>query len=176
MKWETITGFDNYMVSDSGLVKSIYRKVITTAGWYGTAPHHKTVRERILSPNLTKNGYLFVCLRNNNKHHSKKIHHLVMEAFVGPRPEGLVVLHKDNDRLNNSLINLEYGTMAKNTQDYFKSIGKRNGFVHIGDIQSIIGRITQGEKIVDIAREYNVTRNDIAVLNKIILIPEQNLK
>ena len=45
------------------------------------------------------------------------VHILVMRAFVGPCPEDQEVMHKDDDRLNARLDNLEYGTHLQNVQD-----------------------------------------------------------
>jgi len=170
MNWIKINEFDGYEVSSDGRVRSKERKVLTTAGWPGVLAHGKTIKERILKPSVSGNGYLFVSLRRDNKNFPKRIHTLVAECFIGPRPAGLIILHKDQNKYNNDFRNLEYGTMAKNTQDYYKSIGKRSGYVPIGDVPIIIERIGKGEKIIDIANEYGVRRNDIAVLNKIITL------
>jgi hypothetical protein len=45
------------------------------------------------------------------------VHHLVLEAFVGPRPEGMNGLHWDDDAMNNQLDNLRWGTDSDNQQD-----------------------------------------------------------
>ena len=45
------------------------------------------------------------------------VHHLVALAFIGPKPEGCMVLHRDDDRSNNSADNLYYGTAADNASD-----------------------------------------------------------
>lgn len=58
------------------------------------------------------NGYLRV--KMNNIH--RQVHHLVAEATLGPRPEGLVVNHIDGNRTNNRPENLEYITQAENIQ------------------------------------------------------------
>lgn len=43
-----------------------------------------------------------------------RVHLLVAEAFLGPRPAGLVVLHRDEDNQNNEPGNLKYGTQKEN--------------------------------------------------------------
>ena len=45
------------------------------------------------------------------------VHALVLHAFVGPRPEGLVIRHLDGNPQNNNLSNLRYGTQAENEGD-----------------------------------------------------------
>jgi hypothetical protein len=44
------------------------------------------------------------------------VHHLVAECFLGPKPEGLQINHKDGNRFNNAADNLEYVTPKENTQ------------------------------------------------------------
>jgi hypothetical protein len=57
------------------------------------------------------NGYLTVGITQNQK---RTIHSLVAEAFIGPRPKGLVVNHIDHNKLNNHPSNLEYITQSRN--------------------------------------------------------------
>ncbi|QZE10411.1 HNH endonuclease [Mycobacterium phage ScoobyDoobyDoo] len=47
----------------------------------------------------------------------RKVAHMVLEAFVGPRPEGQEALHYDDDHTNNSLENLRWGTRSENLHD-----------------------------------------------------------
>lgn len=49
----------------------------------------------------------------------RTIHSLVMETFVGPRPEGMQVRHLNGNPLDNRLENLQYGTAAENQHDKF---------------------------------------------------------
>lgn len=167
MIWKNIEGFPDYQISDLGLVKSLQRRVLTTAGT--GIPHLKTINEKILKPAI-RNGYLFVTLRRNNGHKANMIHQMVADAFVGVRIDGLVVNHKNGNKLDNRAENLEICSKAKNTQHYFNSLNKCIGGVPIGDIPEIIKRISRGFRIKDIAEEYRVTRNDIAVLNKVVVL------
>ena len=47
----------------------------------------------------------------------RKVHHLVAEAFICPRPEGLFCLHRDDDKFNNTPENLYWGTLEQNQRD-----------------------------------------------------------
>ena len=67
-----------------------------------------------MKPNKDKNGYLLINLRlTKGVRTVHKIHRLVMEHFVGPSE--LTVNHKDGDKQNNDLSNLEYLTIKENT-------------------------------------------------------------
>ena len=81
------------------------------------------------------------------------IHSLVAEAFLGPRPSGLVVRHRNDDKDDNSVENLAYGTRKENAKDA-KTNGKLN-FLHsfenkkrLRAIASAGGRWWKGKKRV----------------------------
>ena len=57
------------------------------------------------------------------------VHILVAEAFLGPKPEGLQANHKDGNRANPCLENLEYLTASENTQDGINRFGRWYGAV-----------------------------------------------
>lgn len=48
---------------------------------------------------------------------NRSVHVLVAEAFLGPRPDGLMVCHNDNDPTNNVVANLRYDTQSSNVLD-----------------------------------------------------------
>lgn len=45
------------------------------------------------------------------------VHHLMAEAFLGPRPEGFMVLHKDDNGFHNVIDNIRYGDRDENECD-----------------------------------------------------------
>lgn len=45
------------------------------------------------------------------------VHALVAEAFLGPRPEGALILHRNDDGFDNRAENLRYGDREENEQD-----------------------------------------------------------
>lgn len=69
-------------------------------------------RHRILKPYLV-NGYARVKMPDR----ARKVHQLVLEAFIGPRPEGFEACHYDGDKQNNRLMNLRWDTPAANRDD-----------------------------------------------------------
>ena len=99
--WKDIPGYEGrYQVSNTGKVKSMN---------YG-----RTGAPRILAI-LNTRGYQFVRIWNSDKkYRTHYVHRLVWETFVGPIPEGLQINHKDENKCNNSLENLEVMTPKQN--------------------------------------------------------------
>lgn len=107
--WRTIEGTNgNYSVSDLGNVRRNEHYTEVTPGNFN---HYK---ERLLKPITESSGYLVVKLQIGNKSVPKKIHRLVAETFI-PNPNDLpCVNHKDENRTNNCLNNLEWCTYKEN--------------------------------------------------------------
>lgn len=64
----------------------------------------------------TKDGYLKVTLCSGDKRQDKRVNRLIAETFI-PNPKNYpVVMHRDNDRKNNRVNNLEWGTYSVNNQ------------------------------------------------------------
>jgi hypothetical protein len=70
-----------------------------------------------MHPATDSDGYQVVTLYLNGTRPSRKVHTLVLEAFVGPRPDGMVTRHLDGDPSNNRLSNIAYGTPRENSLD-----------------------------------------------------------
>jgi len=108
-EWRPVVGYEGlYEVSDQGRVKSLPR----TTG--------RRSPEYVLTPKLhdSKKLYLDVHLRDAaGRPHTRKVHHLVAEAFIGPRPPGQIVRHGLGGPSDNRLANLRYGTQAQNRAD-----------------------------------------------------------
>jgi hypothetical protein len=113
--WKPVVGFEgHYEVSDQGNVRSLDQVV---AHWRGGT---RLRRGKYLKPGATggSGAYLFVVLMNDGKTRSNRcVHRLVLEAFVGPRPEGMQACHNDGDPHNNALSNLRWDTPTANNAD-----------------------------------------------------------
>jgi hypothetical protein len=95
-QWRDIPGYEGrYQVSDLGRVKSLK----------GTP--------KILKAG-PRNGYPSVVLAVDGVKTNRTVHSLVAETFIGPRPDGMEVMHLDGDRLAPTLGNLRYGTPSEN--------------------------------------------------------------
>jgi len=118
--WKSIKGFEGYYeVSDDGRVRSVDRTVKRKGG--GTLSY----KGRELVPDKTKKGYLKVYLSKNSKKTNKLVHRLVLETFRPvDRMEYKQVNHKDGDKLNNALSNLEWVTNQEN-HDHALALGLR---------------------------------------------------
>ena len=83
----------------------------------------KNNEARILKPYLCGRGYLYVEINGKNR----RVHKLVADAFL-PKDEGLTVVHhKDHNKLNNRLENLERTTQSENMKAYYKA--KKGGLL-----------------------------------------------
>ncbi len=110
--WKDIPDYEGlYQASNLGRIKSLSKK-IRFEDKIKNEQFRKS-KDKILSLNCFNNfGYLIVHLRKNNKSHTKTIHRLVLESFIGKSE--LVINHKDGNKLNNKLNNLEYCTISEN--------------------------------------------------------------
>lgn len=107
--WKPIPGYEGkYEVSSMGRVKSLARTCKLTG---------RTVSERVLKSLLSGNGYAQVCLWKDGVSKRVLVHRVVMEAFVGPCPEDLIVLHGPRGKHDNTLESLSYGTRSKNAKE-----------------------------------------------------------
>lgn len=114
MEWRNIKGYEGYyQVSDTGLVKAISRTVLFADG------RRRGYPEKLLPvKEWFKNGkgYLMVSLTKHHKTEKFSVHRLVAEAFI-PNPNNYPqVNHKDEDKSNNCVENLEWCDAKYNNQ------------------------------------------------------------
>lgn len=104
-KWKMVSGYEGlYEISSLGRVKSVDR--------LGSDGRH--LHERELHGGTFSNGYKFICLRADGHSRNHLTHRLVAQAFI-PNPDKLpCVNHKDGNKQNNTVENLEWCTQAEN--------------------------------------------------------------
>ena len=103
--WKPIKGYEGmYEVSSHGAVRSCER--ITADG--------KHLSTKILHGGCYPNGYEFVCLRKDGHNRNKMTHRLVAEAFIQNPDKSPCVNHKDGNKHNNDVTNLEWCTYSQN--------------------------------------------------------------
>lgn len=111
-----IKGYEGlYQISNLGRIKSLERQVI---GKYNSI---RTLKEFIMKPNIIKKGYLRINLHKNSKNKHFLVHQLVASHFI-PNPNNYhCVNHKDEDKQNNCVDNLEWCDI-----EYNNNYGTRN--------------------------------------------------
>lgn len=117
-QWKDIKGFEDfYLVSSLGRIMSI-------------APGRAKTKGRMLAPRKDgyKDGYLSVRLYKGGTSVYKRIHRLVAEAFI-PNPEMKTqVNHKDGNKRNNAVENLEWATASENVvHAHLAGLNKHSG-------------------------------------------------
>lgn len=109
--FKDIPGYEGmYQVSNFGRVKSLSRLVNSRNNGF------RRLKEKILTQNIELGGYPRVNLSVSGKMRFRHIHQLVAETFLGHIPDKYfkVVDHKDNNKLNNNLSNLQIIDQRKN--------------------------------------------------------------
>lgn len=106
--WKDVQGFEGiYQVSNLGRVRSLDRYVECVDSFR----HYKG---KIMKQDKKKNGYMQICLRRQQVHKQVLVHRLVADAFI-PNVDNLPeVNHKDENKENNCVENLEWCTQAYN--------------------------------------------------------------
>ena len=105
--WIKAFGFVNYEVSNLGNVKSLFNN------------RHQR-RDKILQLQITKNGYVRVCLRENNKSYYEFVHRLVIKSFCKDTIWKEEVNHINGIKTDNRLANLEWVTKSENVLHAYK--------------------------------------------------------
>ena len=102
MKKEKIKNYDNYYIYENGDVKNINTN-------------------KKLKGSISENGYRYYRLSKNNEKKMFYAHRLVAEAFIENLNDLPVVNHKDGNKLNNTIKNLEWTTYTENIAHAYKN-------------------------------------------------------
>jgi len=146
---KTINNFENYTITENGVI--INEKTKHNKSWY-----------------IGSTGYYMVTLSKNNKQNPKRVHRLIAEMFI-PNPYNKPhVNHKDGDKLNNNIKNLEWCTHLENMQHAFRTglannTGVNNGMAKLNPtrVKSIKHSLMKGESQQKIADRHGVSRSCI---------------
>lgn len=147
-QWRDVVGFEGlYRVSDLGNVLTVKTGNLKKA----------TVTGQDERP--------FVLLWRNNRPNLRRIHRLVIEAFVGPRPDGMECCHNDGNPANNQLRNLRWDTSKNNHADKIRhgttNRGERCGTAKLTKEQ--VAAIRADNRLQRlIAADYGVGENTIS--------------
>lgn len=118
--WKDIPNYEGlYQISNFGNIRSIGR-TIEHKTCYGGFYH---IKGKLLKPKIEKDGYYRICLIKNGQKKFHRINRLVAQTFI-PNPNNyLIVNHKDENKLNNKVSNLEWCTQKYNV-NYGDGINK----------------------------------------------------
>ena len=153
--WAPVVGFEGrYSVSTDGRVRSEARQCLTKSGG------SRDVTQRELRPTYGPRGYPSVTLFALGVRHYKRVHLLVLEAFIGSAPRGMEGAHNDGNPSNCCLENLRWDTHVGNISDKERHGTLLRGSSHpraklTADLVRSIRSDTRLLK--EIARDYGVT-------------------
>lgn len=156
VEYRDIDGFNGYRIGDDG---SVWSKRYNKSGEW-----------KRLKPIPTKKGRLRICFSlKDGGQLWRQVHHLVLEAFVGPRPEGMDGLHWDDDNQNNHLGNLRWGTPKENKVDakrnhrlkFYRGNEHPMSILKVEDVVKIRSLVREGSKQTEVARMFGVSASTI---------------
>lgn len=141
--WKGAYGFNNYLCSEKGEIYSLLtNKIIKTCN--------------------DKNGYKQIALIKDGKKKTIKIHRLVAQTFI-PNPENKPqVNHKDGNKKNNSVSNLEWCTAKENIRHAVKTGLKNDRKANNEKLNEIKKLITEGKKNIEIEKETGIPSSTIS--------------
>ena len=153
--WKPIKDFEGlYEVSNLGRVKSLSRLKHPNCGRY-------YLKEKILKIWKNPNGYYATCLSKNGNH-TKTIHRLVAETFIPNQNNYPCVNHKDEDKSNNCVDNLEWCTWEYNNN--YKNKGERiskTKFKKVSQYDLEGNYIKEWESILGASKQLNISSSGI---------------
>lgn len=155
--WRNIEGYEGlYQVSNLGRIYSLRR-------------------EKILAGGIDTSGYIVVTLYKNGKGKTKTVHRLVAKAFIENPKELPVINHKDENKTNNHITNLEWCTIKYNinysknsTQNNKKTLSERMKGNKNAKARKVRCVTTNEEFdcIAEAGRKYNVGKSEISKVCK----------
>ena len=124
--WKSIPGFPFYEASNHGRIRTIPRVAKRVSKNGNRSDMH--LKSRILTPQRhrynKKTGrpaaMLLRLLDESETYKTVYVHHMILFAFVGPKPDEMECCHYDGDASNNRLENLRWGTSKDNSADIIR--------------------------------------------------------
>lgn len=145
-KWKEVSDNPNYMVSENGRIRRV-----------GSDKDHST--------HIGKSGYVLTHLYLNGKCQHKRVNRVVAEAFI-PNPENKPeVNHKDGNKRNNNVRNLEWATKKENCEHAWRNGLARPSYGMLGKKNPNAGRKGKPFKIVETGEVFNTLMECEKVIN-----------
>lgn len=136
-----------WLVSPTGKVKTPAHESICKRVWRGKQQTMvASFPERTLKPYKARNGYLEVAAMKGGRRVKHSLHRLIGLAFVDGYSEGLTINHIDGNKMNNRPENLEWVSLARNTQHEWET-----GLVNLRGERNPVSKLTS-KRVVYIRR------------------------
>jgi hypothetical protein len=166
LEYRTIERFPGYRFGSDGSIWSAWhrgpkRKMYLGGKW------------KRLCPTKNSSGYMLVGLRgaDDQVHRCLQVHRLILEAFVGPCPDGCEARHfPDATRGNNAIDNLTWGTRHENHQDQWAQGSMLHGEGHHNSrltteaVREIRRLQSQGVRQFTLAKRFSTTQTNISAI------------
>lgn len=157
--WKDVVGYEGvYSVSNHGRIRRDKPAERTTPGY-------------IIKNSTNTHGYVQACLSKDDISRTHTVHKLVAEAFIHPRIGNMTINHKDGNKRNNSVNNLEYLSVKDNIHHNMPSgnylVGEKHYRAKMKESQVLeIRRKYQGTRksLVELSNEYGVSTHSISAI------------
>jgi len=158
--WRAVPNFErSYEVSDQGRIRSRARLVKCRGNETRKACIRK-INMRVLRPGKSPSGHLSVVLgRAAGTYH---VHALVLSAFIGPRPPKSEARHRNGNPADNRLVNLEWASRSRNTQDKKWHVLPKNYRLRPADVRAIRKQRAAGATLKTLAEKFGVSHATIS--------------
>lgn len=159
--WKDIKGYEGiYQISDNGDIKSLNR--------FDKAGHN--LKELIRKQKVTKFGYKNITLYKDGKRKEYFVHRLVAYTFIGMPKGKKQVNHKNGNKIDNRVENLEWVTVSENHKHMYRTgLRSMEGEHHNNrkvNAKQAIEIFKSREKGVDLAKKYGVTTGTISLIRR----------
>ena len=157
VEYRDVVGFPGYRVGNDGSFWSCWAtNGCLTSTW------------KQLRGFPVKGGYVIAAMRQNGIPKTRLLHHLVLEAFVGPCPEGMETCHENDISNDNRVENLRWGTRESNFRDRDRNggtaRGTKIGLSKLNDekVLAIRTRAFSGESLAELAKEFGCNDRNVS--------------
>ena len=156
-QWKEIYDSKIYEISNFGNVRSVER----------TDSLGRFKKAKLLNKTINNSGYQYVSLFYNNTHIKMLIHRLVADHFIEKKSENLVVNHKDGNKLNNCVDNLEWVSQKQNIlHSWENGLSHRNNCKKIKQLDKKGNIIKIYDAIMDAERATGINNSKITACCK----------
>jgi hypothetical protein len=139
--WKDISEYEGiYQVSNIGNIKSLEREVSNNR-FIGVT---NVLKEKYLKPGLSSNKYMTVILSDGTKRKTFLLHRLIADSFIENDENKPYINHKDGNKLNNNVSNLEWCTASENGKHAHKI-----GLNYIGEYAKFKIKEANSKKVIN---------------------------